>query len=1353
MAILKRNSEKDSDLDLDILLSSLKAFAAGDYSKRMPTDWTGIPGEIAATVNEMFNVTTSLTEEMLTVLRAVGESGLIDARISTTKLQGTRSGVMKALNTLLDELVTPLNEMVEVIDAISRGDLSQGVSTKVNGRKKEGRFLVWTEMVNDMIQQISTVVNEISRVTREVGIEGKLGGRLNVPKVSGIWKELTENVDSMTTNLTHQVRDIAKVTTAVTNGDLSHKVTADARGEFLQLKETVNTQVDRLNDFAIEVSRVAREVGTEGKLGGQAYVSGVSGIWKELTDNVNLLTSNLTNQVRGIATVITAIAHGDLKKKINLQFQGEMAELADTINDMTETLALFANQVTTVAREVGTDGKLGGQARVPGVAGTWKDLTDNVNLLAANLTNQVRAIAEVATAVADGDLTRTVVVDAFGEVAELKDDVNGMIQKLRDNTIQNAEQDWLKGNLARFARVLQGHNSLIPISQIVLSELASLMNVSHGIFYILDETNAEEPRLKMMATYAYKERKNLAKEWKIGEGIVGQCAFEKTRILLTNVPSDYIQISSGLGEAKPLNILVFPILFDNRVKAVIELASFTQFSLIQQTFLEQLSESIGIVLTTIEANVRTEVLLKQSESLTDELQSQQEELRATNQELEEKAQLLEEQKLEVEVKNREVEYAKNTVEEKAEQLALTSKYKSEFLSNMSHELRTPLNSLLILAEHLAENPEKHLDSKEVEFAKLIHVSGSDLLALINEILDLSKIESGTVVVDITPVRFSEIKEHIEKTFQHIAQDQKLDLVIDFSGELPTVIFTDEVRLLQVMKNLISNAFKFTEKGSISVNVNRTFSGWNPENISLESSDEVIAFTVRDTGIGISPDKQRIIFEAFQQGDGETARKYGGTGLGLSISREIAHLLGGELALSASSPQNGSTFTLYLPINAKNTGILAPPRTDEKTSQSGTLKVQDRPLKLDTGNDPTFSDDRSAIEEGDRVLLIIEDDLLFAKIILDLAREKGFKGVISTRGAQALSLARSMKFDAITLDIQIPDVDGWAILDILKRDPDLRHIPIDVITIENNPIRALSLGAFHYLTKPATQGQIGAAMDATRAFIDRPVKSLLLVTSDKNEDKQITELLGNGDVTVRHVSTGESALHEMEKESIDCVVVGSQLSDMKATEFISALRVKKLFDGIPVVMFNEVPLGNSDRLEFEKLSASGIVRNVDSLDHLLDQTALFLHRVVSRLPKEKRTLLQKIRQSSNNLSDKKVLIVDDDSRNIIALTAALAHRGAIVSSAENGAVGIDLLTNTPDISIVLMDIMMPTMDGYETMRRIREMKKFKKLPIIALTAKAMVGDREKCIEAGASDYLSKPVNIEQLVSLMQIWLSK
>ncbi|MBI3756386.1 MAG: HAMP domain-containing protein, partial [Deltaproteobacteria bacterium] len=841
----------------------------------------------------------------------------------------------------------------------------------------------------------------------EVGTEGKLGGQADVRGVAGTWKDLTDSVNSMAGNLTAQVRNIAAVTTAVANGDLSKKITVDVKGEILELKDTINTMVDQLNSFASEVTRVAREVGTEGKLGGQAEVRGVSGTWKDLTDNVNSMAGNLTGQVRGIAKVVTAVAKGDLKQKLTVEAKGEIAELAETINGMTSTLATFADQVTTVAREVGVEGKLGGQASVPGAAGTWKDLTDNVNQLAENLTTQVRAIAEVATAVTKGDLTRSIKVEAQGEVAALKDNINEMIRNLKDTTLKNSEQDWLKTNLAKFSRMLQGQKDLFAVGRLILSELAPVVGAQQGTLYTMDHDHSkEELQLKLLAGYAYEDP-NRIRKFKLGQGLVGQCAQEKQKIVMSTVPHDYLNISSSLGKSSPVNVLILPVLFEGHVKGVMELASFERFSPTHQAFLDQLMESIGIVINTIEANMRTEDLLKQSQSLAKELQSRQEELQQTNQELEEKAKLLAEQNAEVERKNEEVEQARSALEEKAKQLALTSKYKSEFLANMSHELRTPLNSLLILSDQLSKNLDRNLTDKQIEFAKTIHVSGNELLELINDILDLSKIESGTVTVEACDLALSDLQDYVERTFRHVADSKRLKLLLNFSPDLPANIQTDAKRIQQVLKNLLSNAFKFTEEGSVSLNVSVAQEGWHNDITSLQEASTVLAFSVHDTGIGIHPDKQLIIFEAFQQADGSTSRKYGGTGLGLAISREIAQMLGGEIKLT-SQPGAGSTFTLFLPREYRS---IKSPRKQisivrdvdpiqnlarvHPNASVGNVLVETMVDAIATM--PEIRDDRDNVTKEDRPLLFVDNDIGFSRILLDMAHERGMKGLVATTG--------------------------------------------------------------------------------------------------------------------------------------------------------------------------------------------------------------------------------------------------------------------------------------------------------------------------------------------------------------------
>ncbi|WP_460157111.1 HAMP domain-containing protein [Pseudomonas sp. S2_H10] len=1316
------------------------AVARGDLGKKITVEAKGEILELKNTINTMVDQLSSFASEVTRVALEVGTEGKLGGQAEVTGVSGTWKDLTNSVNGMAANLTTQVRNIADVTTAVANGDLSRKITAEARGE-----ILQLKETINTMVDQLSTFADEVTRMAREVGTDGKLGGQARVTGVAGTWKDLTDSVNSMAANLTNQVRNIADVTTAVAKGDLGRKITVEAKGEIMELKNTINTMVDQLNSFAAEVTRVAREVGTEGKLGGQAQVQGVSGTWRDLTENVNFMAANLTSQVRGIAKVVTAVANGDMKKKLTLEAKGEIAELADTINGMTDTLALFSDQVTSVAREVGVEGKLGGQANVPGAAGTWRDLTDNVNGLAANLTNQVRAIADVATAVTKGDLTRYVEVEAKGEVAELKDNVNEMIRNLRETTRQNAEQDWLKSNLAKFNRLLQGQRDLAAVSKMVLSELAPLINAQHGVFYMMNESPPDPAKLILLSAYAYKGNINVNDEWRLGEGLVGQCAYEKRRILLTDVPADYVAISSGLGAAAPLNIIVLPILFENKVKAVVEMASFTRFSIIHQTFLDQLAESIGIVLNTIEANMRTEELLKQSQSLAQELQKQQEELRQTNEELGDKAGLLAEQKAEVERKNREVEITKLSLEEKAEQLTLTSKYKSEFLSSMSHELRTPLNSLLILARQLSDNAEHNLTPRQVEYAKTIRSAGKDLLELIDEILYLSKIESGTVTLDLNEARFADLHEQIERTFRPVAESRGLTFTIELAPALPPVIRTDEKRLLQVVKNLLSNAFKFTEQGSVKIRIEPAVSGWSVDNSELNRADAVIAFVVTDTGIGVSASKQKLIFEAFQQADTGTSRKYGGTGLGLSISRELAHRLGGELRLLSGEIGKGSTFALYVPLRIED--------AQHQTLDESTTEAVPGQVRRDLVSSPSAQilDDRESVQPRDQVLLMLEGDARFAGILLEAAHQKGFKAIVTTRGAQAQALVERFKPVAITLDPGLTDIDGWALLEQLKRNFATRHIPVQIISSADDHTRGLRYGAFDCLLKPVTADEIENALVGIVKFARRKSRNLLLIDGDDGSRARILDLLGNSDVKIETTASGASALKKLAKKRCDCMAINLELPDASGLKFLEVLLQDPAMRELPIVVYGAETLTKAQQERFRTLLGKGVIKAVQSPERILDETALFLHRVIDRLPPTQRRMLEKLYEGSDSLEGKTALVVDDDVRNIFALTSVLERYKMQVATAENGRTAIELLQQQPDTDIVLMDIMMPEMDGFETMRQIRTFKRFETLPMIALTAKAMMGDREKCIEAGASDYVSKPVDTDQLLSLMRKWL--
>ncbi|HUB20433.1 MAG TPA: response regulator [Acidobacteriaceae bacterium] len=1321
------------------------AVARGDLSRKITVDVKGEILELKNTINTMVDQLNSFAAEVTRVAREVGTEGKLGGQAEVPGVAGTWKDLTDNVNSMAGNLTGQVRNIAEVATAIANGDLSRKITVDVRGE-----ILQLKETLNTMVEQLRSFAAEVTRVAREVGSEGRLGGQANVPGVAGTWKDLTDSVNAMAGNLTAQVRNIAEVTTAVARGDLSRKIAVDVKGEILELKNTINTMVDQLNAFAGEVTRVGREVGTEGRLGGQANVPGVAGIWKDLTDNVNVMASNLTEQVRGIVKVVTAVANGDLKQKLTVNAKGEVGALAETINNMTDTLATFADQVTTVAREVGVEGRLGGQANVPGAAGTWKDLTGNVNLLADNLTNQVRAIAEVATAVTKGDLTRSIQVEARGEVAELKDNINTMIDNLRLTTDRNTEQDWLKTNLARFTSMLQGQRDLATVGRMLLSELAPLVNAQQGVIYQTEsQTETEEPGNLVLLSAFGNTHDGFTREIAVGEGLVGQCAVERRRMLIGDIPSTAVPIRSGLFEAIPRNIIVLPVLFEDRVKAVIELASLGAFTASHLAFLEQLTASIGIVLNSIEATMQTEALLKQSQQLATELQTQQKELQQTNEQLAQKAQQLAEQNSEVERKNQEIEQARRALEEKARELALTSKYKSEFLANMSHELRTPLNSILVLGQQLAENPDGNLSSRQVEFARTIHGAGTDLLNLISDILDLSKIESGTVSVEPEELFFGSLLEAVSRPFRHEAENRKLFFEVKSDPKLGRSLVTDPRRLQQVLKNLLSNAFKFTEQGGVRLTVSSAPSGWSADHPILSGAGSVVAFEVSDTGIGIPAEKQRIIFEAFQQADAGTSRKYGGTGLGLAISRELATLLGGEIQLR-STPTRGSTFTLFLPQTY--VGPAAAPFAEKQRASSPSAPVYIASPVV-SEKDAAIEDDRENLQEGDSVLLIIEDDPHYARVIADLSHDKGFKVLAAMTGAEALALAREYNPSAISLDVFLPDMLGWTVLNHLKADSRTRHIPVQMLTLDDDRRHGLSRGAFAFVTKPTSTEGLEAALTRIRDFSQPRRRRLLVIEDNPAEQLSIRELLGHDDIDIDVVDSGASALEVLQESGYDCAVLDLRLPDMSGFEVLDQLRDNDRLKDLPVVVFTGRELSPEEDARLHMLARSVVVKDVESPERLLDETALFLHRVVAHLPPDKQRMLDRLHQSDEALGGRKVLIVDDDVRNIFALSSVLERRGMTVLTAGTGREAIATIESTPDLAIVLMDIMMPEMDGYETMQVIRQNASLRRLPIIALTAKAMKGDREKCLEAGASEYLAKPVNTEQLLSALRMWLHR
>ncbi|MFG2755073.1 HAMP domain-containing protein, partial [Streptomyces wuyuanensis] len=1209
------------------------AVARGDLSQKIDVDARGEILELKETINTMVDQLSSFADEVTRVAREVGTEGRLGGQADVKGVSGTWKDLTESVNVMGDNLTAQVRSIAQVTTAVAQGDLTQKI--RVDAR---GEILELKETINTMVDQLSSFADEVTRVAREVGTEGNLGGQATVRGASGTWKDLTDNVNVMASNLTGQVRSIAQVATAVARGDLSRKITVEAKGEVAALAEVINTMVDTLSAFADEVTRVAREVGTEGRLGGQARVPNVAGTWKDLTDHVNSMATNLTNQVRNIAQVTTAVANGDLSKKIDVDARGEILELKTTINTMVDQLSSFAAEVTRVAREVGSEGRLGGQAEVEGVSGTWKRLTENVNELAGNLTRQVRAIAEVTSAVAEGDLTRSITVDASGEVSELKDNINAMVESLRATTRANHEQDWLKTNLARISGLMQGHRDLAVVAELVMDELTPLVSAQYGAFYLAEETQ-DGAELRLVGSYGRPAGAPGEDRFGLGESLVGQAARSRRTIAADNVPGDYV-ISSGLGRTTPGSLIVLPVVVDEQVLGVIELASFTPFTAVHRDFLGQLMEMIGVNVNTIVANARTDELLGESQRLATELQSrseelqvQQEELQRSNAELEEKAALLADRNSAIEGKNLEIEQARQELEDRAQQLALASRYKSEFLANMSHELRTPLNSLLILAQLLAQNPTRNLTPKQVEYAGIIHSAGSDLLQLINDILDLSKVEAGKMDINPERIALRPLLDYVEATFRPVTTQKSLDFTITTAPGVPADLVTDDSRLRQVLRNLISNAVKFTERGSVELRIEPASEAELPD--SVHRGGAVVAFRVQDTGIGIAEQQLEVIFGAFQQADGTTSRKYGGTGLGLSISREIAHLLGGAVTAESTLGQ-GSTFTLYLPVaRADFQGQTDDPaRTPAQTEAAVETVEGERPAG-------PFGAGRA---RQTRRLLVIEE------------RPRGLLSLVAESAVGELAGA------------DLPDRDTFEVV--------------------------ASVGP-------------------------------------------------------------EEAAAALATDPFHCVVLELDMADGQALRFLDAMDGDAALRTVPVLAHNNRRLDAADERALQSRVHERPLELLSSLDELRERIALYLSAeqpgdVVPLVRVEESH--QQPPSAAGGLQGRTVLVVDDDARNLYALSGILELHGIRVLHAENGRQGIDKLAEHPEVDLILMDVMMPEMDGYAATSKIRQMPEHTTLPIITVTAKAMPGDREKSLAAGASDYVTKPVNADDLVACLRRWLS-
>ncbi|NUS63231.1 MAG: HAMP domain-containing protein [Saccharothrix sp.] len=1196
------------------------AVARGDLSQKITVNARGEILELKNTINTMVDQLSAFADEVTRVAREVGTEGRLGGQADVKGVSGTWKDLTESVNVMADNLTAQVRSIAQVTTAVARGDLSQKI--RVDAR---GEILELKETINTMVDQLSAFADEVTRVSREVGTEGNLGGQATVRGVSGTWKDLTDNVNVMASNLTGQVRSIAQVATAVARGDLSQKITVEAKGEVAALAGVINTMVDTLSAFADEVTRVAREVGTEGILGGQARVPNVAGTWKDLTDNVNFMANNLTNQVRNIAQVTTAVAQGDLTRKIDVDARGEILELQTSINSMVDQLSSFAAEVTRVAREVGSDGRLGGQAEVEGVSGTWKRLTENVNELAGNLTRQVRAIAEVTSAVAEGDLTRSITVEASGEVAELKDNINSMVESLRETTRANRDQDWLKTNLARISGLMQGRRDLEVVAELVMDELTPLVSAQYGAFYLVDDTT--DPReLRLIGSYGGPDEPGRPPRFTFGQSLVGQAARSRRPITVDDVPGDYLTITSGLGQTAPVTILVLPIVVEDQVLGVIELASVHRFTRIHRDFLDQLMETVGVNVNTIIANSRTDELLTESQRLatelqarSEELQARQEELQASNAELEDKAALLASQNRDIEAKNLEIELASQELEARAQQLALASKYKSEFLANMSHELRTPLNSLLILAQLLAQNPTRNLTPKQVEYAGIIHSAGSDLLQLINDILDLSKVEAGKMDVSPERVPLRRLLDYVEVTFRPMTTQKSLGFRVTTAPGVPADLLTDDSRLRQVLRNLLSNAVKFTETGSVELRIEPA--GPDEPPTTVRRHGPALAFRVIDTGIGIAEQQLESIFGAFQQADGTTSRKYGGTGLGLSISREIAYLLGGAIA-AESAPGQGSTFTLYLPVARPDFEDTAPHHADSV---------------------PQAVEPAPAPQTHQRRLLVVEE------------RPQGLLSLVA----------------------------GSAVADLA--DSHDQRGPVQVVTA------------------------IGA----------------------------------------------EEAASALAAEAFHCVVLELDMPGGAALRLLETMDGDAALRTVPVLAHNNRRLDPAQERQLQSRTGPQPLELLSSLDELRERIALHLSAEapgdVLPLVRREDPVAPEPRPVDGSLAGRTVLIVDDDARNLFALSSILELHGVHVLHAENGREGIDALRGHPEVDLVLMDVMMPEMDGYAATAAIRDMPEYATLPIIAVTAKAMLGDREKSLASGANDYVTKPVDADALVASVKRWL--
>jgi HAMP domain-containing protein/CheY-like chemotaxis protein/signal transduction histidine kinase len=1301
------------------------AVANGDLTTMITVEAKGEFLQLKGTINKMVAQLNAFSSEVTRVAKDVGTEGVLGGLAKVEGASGAWLDLTNNVNGMADNLTAQVRNIAEVTTAVANGDLTKKITVEA-----KGEILELKGTVNTMVEQLNAFSSEVTRVAKEVGNDGVLGGQAKVEGASGAWLDLTNNVNGMADNLTAQVRNIAEVTTAVANGDLTKMITVEAKGEILELKGTINKMVAQLNAFSSEVTRVAKDVGTEGILGGQAKVEGASGAWLDLTNNVNGMADNLTAQVRNIAEVTTAVANGDLTTMITVEAKGEILELKGTINKMVAQLNAFSSEVTRVAKDVGTDGILGGQAKVEGVSGTWLKLTNNVNGMADNLTVQVRNITEVVTAVATGDLTRLIDIDTKGEFLELKNNINRMINVLYAADEENKNQNWVKDGVSLLNTRVLDNDKLVDQIETSIKEVSRYVNAGIGALYIYDKENEI---LNLKGSYAYVKRNDVANVFKLGEGVVGQVAYEKKPILLTNVP-DVSTIQSGTTKAKALNVYTYPLVFKEELIGVVEVASYEKFNAIILEYIDSaLITLAGSLYVSIQASA-TSNLLVQSQTQSVELEEQSLKLKSQNNELEEQRQSMDLQRYELEVKNSDLELAQVEVNQRAKDLEDANRYKSEFLANMSHELRTPLNSMLLLSSSLSK-------VKDIEPGKLnkqastIYDAGSSLLNLINDILDLSKIEANLMTLNIEEINISSLLYELKELFmpQADAKNIRLGSTIDASALI--AFSSDKTKLTQVLRNFLSNAIKFTgNNGSISIEV--------APNTEEDKNLRPIVISVIDNGIGIEEKNIGLVFEAFKQADGGTSRQYGGTGLGLSISKELTALLGGRIVVK-SIVSEGSTFSICLPIEI-DTNLMDDRLVEHvqyENIASNTLKIEEKTIIVD---------DREKLNNQDVVILVVDDDAAFANIVVEQIHKLGYKAIVASDGNAAIFMAREYMPTAIVLDIVLPILNGMEVLRILKSDINTRHIPVKILSCNEPLTIAKKLGALDFIKKPIQEDELNGLITSLVDFVQDKEKHILIIEDDQVQAGHLKALLTDKDISVKTVGTAKNGLKEVTNKQYNCAVVDINLPDMCGLKLLELIEEKDA--KLPIIIYTTRDLTASELLKVRKKSEAVVLKIASSDARLVEEVSLFLHSVKDSLNDEKQQLLFEAMNTDLGLEGKKILMVDDDIRNLYALSSVLEGKGLDITSAQNGQEALALLKNTENkFDIVLMDIMMPVMDGYEAMREIRKEHKIKNIPIIALTAKAQAEDKQICIDAGANDYMSKPIDHEQLLSLLKVWL--